>query len=90
MPAIGKLRQIQQGSIRILGVSSGTLRPARVQTAIINYDTPAYEGEYTVTPSQETQILQTEDLRMTANVTINPIPSNYGLITWNGSFLTVS
>lgn len=49
-----------------------------------------YQGAYTVTPTQQTQILETENLMMTSNVTINPIPSNYGLITWNGSFLTVS
>ena len=24
------------------------------------------------------------------NIRINPIPSNYGLITWDGSVLTVS
>ena len=49
-----------------------------------------YTGEYTVTPSAETQTLSTEGLMMTSNVTVNPIPSNYGLITWNGSTLTVS
>lgn len=49
-----------------------------------------YEGEYIVTPSSETQTLETEGLVMKHNVTISPIPSNYGLITWNGSALTVS
>lgn len=49
-----------------------------------------YTGEYTVTPSAETQTLETNGLRMTDNITINPIPSNYGLITWNGSTITVS
>lgn len=49
-----------------------------------------YTGEYIVTPSAETQTLHTADLLMAQNVTINPIPSNYGLISWNGSFLTVS
>ena len=29
-------------------------------------------------------------MQMTDDVTIKPIPQNYGLITWNGSFLTVS
>ena len=51
---------------------------------------PAYTGEYEVTPSSEVQILETKDKRMTDNIIINPIPQNYGLITWNGSFLTVS
>ncbi len=52
--------------------------------------TEPYEGSYSVTPSASEQILETEGLRMTQNVTINPIPSNYGLITWNGSVITVS
>jgi hypothetical protein len=49
-----------------------------------------YEGTYDVTPTQSEQILYTDGLRMTDNVRIAPIPSNYGLITWNGSILTVS
>ena len=51
---------------------------------------PAYTGDYEVTPSGETQTLATDSFYMTGNITINPIPSNYGLITWNGSTLTVS
>lgn len=53
-------------------------------------DTEAYTGEYEVTPSSETQTLDTTGKRMTRPVVVNPIPNNYGLITWNGSFLTVS
>lgn len=53
-------------------------------------DRDPYTGDYVVTPSQETQTLETENKRMTGNVIINPIPSNYGLITWNGAFITVS
>lgn len=52
--------------------------------------TEPYEGEYSVTPTQQEQVLLTEGLRMTQNVTIAPIPNNYGLITWNGSVITVS
>ena len=53
-------------------------------------DRDPYEGSYDVTPSAETHVLSTKHLRMTDDVTIHPIPSNYGLITWNGSFLIVS
>lgn len=49
-----------------------------------------YAGPYTVTPTQETQTLQTSNMMMSDDVTINPIPSNYGLITWDGATLTVS
>lgn len=53
-------------------------------------DVQTYTGEYEVTPSAETQTLNTAGLRLTRPVTVNPIPQNYGLITWNGAFLTVS
>ena len=39
---------------------------------------------------QETQTLATAEKTVLENIVINPIPSNYGLITWNGSVLTVS
>ena len=51
---------------------------------------PAYEGAVSVTPSADLQVLQTKDFRMTENITVNPIPQNYGLITYNGSTITVS
>jgi hypothetical protein len=53
-------------------------------------DVQTYTGEYEVTPSAEMQTLDTAGLRLTQSITVNPIPQNYGLITWNGAFLTVS
>lgn len=49
-----------------------------------------YFGPYEITPSNATQTFQTVNQLMTSNLVINPIPSNYGLITWDGSTLTVS
>ena len=49
-----------------------------------------YEGEYEIYPTTEEQILPTEDRNLTENIIIHPIPSNYGLITWDGATLTVS
>lgn len=49
-----------------------------------------YHGEYAVTPSTVPQVIQIKGKTASDNITINPIPSNYGLITWNGSVLTVS
>lgn len=49
-----------------------------------------YHGSYEVTPSLQTQTLNTKDKILLNNVKVNPIPNNYGLITWNGSSLTVS
>ena len=49
-----------------------------------------YDGPYTVTPSQQKQTLPTMNKTLDQNIVIEPMPSNYGLITWNGSTLTVS
>ena len=50
-----------------------------------NYsDIPLYEGEYIFTPSDNEQIVQIADHKASANIVINPIPSNYGKVTWNG------
>lgn len=49
-----------------------------------------YEGEYTVTPQKTSQTLYTEGLIMSGNIVVNPIPNNYGLVTYNGFELTVS
>lgn len=73
----------------------------KIPTAKVSVDTgtpvvreyterPAYDGPYTVTPTQAQQTLQTSGKRMTGNVVVAPIPSNYGLITWDGSTLIVS
>ena len=51
---------------------------------------PTYEGAYEVTPSASAQTLPTEHRSMLRDVVIGAIPSNYGLITWDGSVLTVS
>lgn len=53
-------------------------------------DVPAYTGPYSVTPNSERQVLETAGTKMVEDVIIEPIPDNYGLITWNGSTLTVS
>ena len=42
-----------------------------------------YAGDYEVTPTKDTQILQTQGKFMEHNLTVNPIPSNYGLIIFS-------
>lgn len=51
---------------------------------------PEYVGEYAFTPRAEEQIIPTEGFALLRNISIAPIPNNYGLITWNGSTLMVS
>ena len=59
-------------------------------TKVVEHDLPVYTGETVITPSTTEQVLNTAEKVVTRNIVINPIPSNYGLITWNGSTLTVS
>lgn len=82
------------GTLTSPGTISGSLSSAKTIAGNLTIPSavlpPAYEGEYEVTPAPRTQTLATDSLYMRGNITINPIPSNYGLITWNGSTLTVS
>ncbi len=61
-----------------------------VTVMTVNKPYQEYEGSYAVTPTRETQRLSTKGLFMKGNVIVNPIPPEYGLITWDGSTLTVS
>ena len=82
------------GTLTSPGTISGSLSASETITGELTIPSailpPPYEGPYEVTPGEDTQTLATDSLYMRGNITINPIPSNYGLITWNGSTLTVS
>lgn len=67
-------------------------RPGLSAAAIISGGNsyPLYDGEYAFTPTTEAQTIETNGFALLDNITIAPIPNNYGLITWNGSTLTVS
>ena len=54
------------------------------------HDIPYYEGDYEATPSSDEQYIHTNGLAMSTDFVVHAIPNNYGLITWNGSTLTVS
>ena len=78
----------QKLSIAITPPALGTSTGSPIARDYVERD--PYTGEYTVTPSAEAQILLTNNFRMTDNITIEPIPNNYGLITWDGATLMVS
>lgn len=82
LTAIGTLK----GSLTATGGLKGTLTGG-----VSHFEPlPYYEGIYEITPTTEAQTLNTANLSMADNVVINPIPQNYGLITYNGGFITVS
>lgn len=64
-------------------VSVGLATPVVVSTI------PDYDGEYDITPSDVTQAFQTNGKKVTHDFIVEPIPSNYGRIAWNGTALTV-
>lgn len=53
-------------------------------------DAPAYDGPYEVSAARWAQVLPTAGRVMTGDLTVRPVPSNWGLVTWDGSTLTVS
>lgn len=78
----------QELNITITPPALGTSTGIPVARDFVERD--PYTGEYTITPSAEAQTIPTKNLRMTDDLTIEPIPQNYGLITWDGSTLLVS
>lgn len=82
------------GTLAAAGAIAGELKSAQtivgeltIPSAILP---PEYAGPYTVTPYAVAQIVGTEGFYMTEDLVVEAIPSNYGLITWDGSTLTVS
>lgn len=76
------------------GTLTGTLSPRVGLNGSLSIpsvaNAPRYDGSYVFTPSQQEQTIPIKDLMARQDITIEPIPSNYGLITWNGSTITVS
>ena len=73
-----------------VNVNSDPVIGLQIGAVIKAVDADVYEGATEFTPTAETQTIRIKDRLARADITINPIPSNYGLITWNGAFLTVS
>ena len=83
---IGKLKSSGQLS-GFLNAQKGISGTLTIPSAV-GVDT--YAGPYEYTPTEDTQTVAISHKMATENIVINPIPFNYGLVTWNGSTLTVS
>ena len=87
MPRAGRIRaRITPGA----AIHATLARGQTIGASIDKARNALYEGEYAVTPTQQAQTLPTDGRYLLSDITINPIPSNYGLITYNGSVITVS
>lgn len=84
-----EMRVIEDETIKLDIADNETIK---LDIAEIGYPVypETYKGPYTVTPSRNKQVLKTSGMMASGDVTVEPIPSNYGLITWNGAFITVS
>lgn len=51
---------------------------------------PVYDGPTEFTPTSEPQTIATSGRSLRTDLTVNPIPSNYGLVEWTGAVLRVS
>lgn len=97
---MAELRNSLSGGDSLVGILSavdtlsGEISPQATMSATMSVpevvQAEPFLGEYTYDPTDEVQTIEINGLRATDNITINPVPSNYGLITWDGATLTVS
>ena len=83
---IGALSAVGRLDATLSGVQSLTATLRLPQAVAVD----EYSGPYEFTPRNAPQVVEIANKKATADITIGPIPDNYGLITWDGSTLTVS
>ena len=74
----------------VLNVTGSESVGLQAEPSILIDRSTIYEGAMEWTPSAQAQTIEIANKKALDNIVINPIPNNYGLITWNGSILTVS
>ena len=76
---------ITQAPIPARATESAVSIPARAAAEYITTDAPPYTGPVTFTPTEEAQTIQIAGKAAEQDITINPIPSNYGKVSWDGT-----
>lgn len=87
------MNEILIGKIQSAGQLQGSVSAEEQMKGSFNlFELPEnqYEGSYVFTPSSQTQYAPTAYMTLLGDIKINPIPSNYGLITYDGTIITVS
>lgn len=74
----------------VLAVNDSENIGLEAEPSIVIDRTTVYDGACEWTPTDSVQTIEIANKKALENIKINPIPNNYGLITWNGSTLTVS
>ena len=91
----GKLsrKQVLKGQVSPSGVLTGKVSASKHLKGILTIaagDIPSYHGETEIVPSNIVQIIECGGLVVPSDIIVDAIPSNYGLIEWNGVTLSVS
>lgn len=83
-----KLHVVDDNGIKLsVGDSDGLSLSAG---EVVNIGAEKYDGPYEWTPGAEAQTIPINSKQATADIVIKPIPNNYGLVTYDGSTITVS
>lgn len=62
---------------------------AELTETITKYIGDYYEGPYEYTPGEEEQTIPIAEHVATQNIKVNPVPQNYGRLTYSGGILKV-
>lgn len=81
---------VQTDETARLGVDAPEAVELNAETHIVVDTTAIYDGAYEWTPTDSVQLIDVENKKALGQIKINPIPQNYGLVTWNGSTLTIT
>ena len=73
-----------------LGVSADEAIAVALGVSVNTSAGEHYGGQTDFTPTAERQTISTAGLILDEDIYVEPIPQNYGLITWNGSYIRVS
>lgn len=73
-----------------LSVGESPSLPLALDVSYAGASLPDYTGETTVTPSGSTQTLETAGTSVRQDIVVEPVPSSYGLVSYDGSVLTIS
>lgn len=88
--SIGTIKGALAARASLVGSLSSPAALSGILSIPTYIDVDLYDGPTEVTPGEEPQVLNTQNKTLVNRVVVNPIPPNYGKITWNGSILTVS